>query len=93
MATFDTLSSGLSLELPDKEKIYDNFRISRSFGPIFSSPEPKAHKVSLKYTNGPSSVRRRPSSSTLSNLNISEASRPNLIKFYVWHHWSGGKAA
>ena len=26
---------------------------------IFSSPEPKAHKVSLKYTNGPSSVRRR----------------------------------
>ena len=28
--------------------------------PIFSSPEPKAHKVSLKYTNGPSSVRRRP---------------------------------
>ena len=26
---------------------------------------------------------RRPSSSTLSNLNISEASRPVLIKFYV----------
>ena len=24
-----------------------------------SSPEPKAHKVSLYYTNGPSSVRRR----------------------------------
>ena len=28
---------------------------------MFSSPEPKAHKVSLKYTNGPSSVRRCPS--------------------------------
>ena len=29
---------------------------------IFSSPEPKAHKMSLLYTNGPSSVcRRRPS--------------------------------
>ena len=30
---------------------------------VFSSPEPKAHKVSLLYTNGPSSVRRRPSAS------------------------------
>ena len=27
---------------------------------IFSSPEPKAHNVSLWYTNGPSSVCRRP---------------------------------
>ena len=26
---------------------------------IFSSAEPKAHKVRLKYTNGPSAVRRR----------------------------------
>ena len=53
--------------------------------PIFSSPEPKADKVSLWYTNGPSSVcRHRPSSSsTLSNLNISEARWPMLIKFYV----------
>ena len=35
---------------------------------FISSPEPKAHKVSLKYTNGPSSVvvrRRRPSSSSV----------------------------
>ena len=32
---------------------------------VFSSPEPKAHKVSLKYSNGPSSVRRRPSSSVV----------------------------
>ena len=34
----------------------------------------------------------RPSSSTLSNLNISEVSRPILIKFYVSHHWGGRKA-
>ena len=27
---------------------------------VVSSPEPKAHKVSLQYTNSPSSVRRRP---------------------------------
>ena len=53
---------------------------------IISSPEPKAHKVSLKYTNGPSS-------STLSNFNISEASWLILIKIYVQHHWGGGKAA
>ena len=30
---------------------------------------------------------------TLSNLNISEASWPILIKFYVYHHWGWGKAA
>ena len=27
------------------------------------------------------------------NLNISEASWPILIKFYVYYHWGGGKAA
>ena len=38
---------------------------------------------------------RRPSvhPSTLSNMNISQASRPIAIKFYLKHHWSGGKAA
>ena len=30
---------------------------------------------------------------TLSNLNLSEASWPIVIKFYVWHHWGGEKAA
>ena len=28
-----------------------------------------------------------------SNMNISEASRPIAIKFYLKHHWGGGKAA
>ena len=50
---------------------------------IFNSPEPMANKVSILYTNGPSSVVVRPLSSTLSNLNICEASWPILIKFYV----------
>ena len=53
---------------------------------IFSSPEPKAHKVLIVYQwsvfRRTSSVVRRPSS-TLSNLNISEASWPILITFYV----------
>ena len=31
--------------------------------------------------------------STLSNINISETSRPITIKFYLKHHWDGGKAA
>ena len=37
----------------------------------------------------------RPSvrASTLSNMNISETSRPITIKFYLKHHWGGGKAA
>ena len=30
---------------------------------------------------------------TLSNMNISETSRPITIKFYLKHHWGGGKAA
>ena len=31
--------------------------------------------------------------STLSNMSISETSRPITTKFYVKHHWGGGKAA
>ena len=30
---------------------------------------------------------------TLSNMNISETSRPITIKFYLKHHWGGGKTA
>ena len=41
---------------------------------LVSSLEPKAHKVSLKFTNSPSS-------SKLSNLNISEASWPSWSNF------------
>ena len=33
------------------------------------------------------------SHSPFSNLNISEASRPIAIKFYLKHYWGGGKAA
>ena len=32
-------------------------------------------------------------SQPFSNMNISEASRPIAIKFYLKHHWGGGKAA
>ena len=59
---------------------------------IFSSPEPKAHKVSLYIVYipvEPSSVR----ASTFSNRNISETSRQIAIKFYLKHHWGGGKAS
>ena len=31
--------------------------------------------------------------STFSNMNISENSRSIAIKFYLKHHWGGGKAA
>ena len=31
--------------------------------------------------------------STLSNMNISETSRPITTKFYLKCHWGGGKAA
>ena len=41
----------------------------------------------------PESVRPSVRPSTLSNMNISETSRPITIKFYLKHHWGGGKAA
>ena len=31
--------------------------------------------------------------STLLNINTSETSKPNATKFYLKHHWGGGKAA
>ena len=37
--------------------------------------------------------RRRRRRSPFSNMNISEASRPIAIKFYLKHHWGGGKDA
>ena len=50
--------------------------------------------MNLKYTHGPASVRRRrPSSSTISNMNISATSVPITIIFYLKHYWVGGKAA
>ena len=38
------------------------------------------------------SVRASVRASTLSIMNISETSRPIAIKFYLKHHWGGGKA-
>ena len=31
--------------------------------------------------------------STFSNMNISDTSKPIAIKFYLKHHWGGGKAS
>ena len=39
------------------------------------------------------SVRPSVHSSTLSDMNISETSWPNIIKFHLKHHWGGGLAA
>ena len=39
------------------------------------------------------SVVRRPSASTISNMNISATNRRITMKFYQKHHWDGGKAA
>ena len=41
----------------------------------------------------PASVRVSVRASTLSNMNISETSRPIATKFYLKHHWGEGKAA
>ena len=61
---------------------------------FISSPEPKAHGELIVYQSS-----RRPSvrpwvrPSTLLNINISETSGLIATKFYLKHHWGGGKAA
>ena len=50
--------SALSTELTEECQCHYRFYYLNLL--FFSLPEPKAHKVSLKYTSGPSSVRRRP---------------------------------
>ena len=61
---------------------------------LFSSPEPKAHGELIVYQSS-----RRLSVClcvcvfTFSNMNISETSGPIATKFYLKHHWVGGKAA
>ena len=61
---------------------------------IFSSPEPKAHGELIVYQSS-----RRLSVCvcvcvfTFSNMNISETSWPIATKFYLKHHWVGGKDA
>ena len=70
--------------------------IKLNVGQLFSSPEPKAHKVSLwdgTRAGVRASMRACVRASTLSNMNISETSRPITIKFYLKHPWGGGKAA
>ena len=41
----------------------------------------------------PASVRASVCLFTLSDMNISETSRPIIIKFHLKHHWGGGLAA
>ena len=41
----------------------------------------------------PASVCASARASTLSNMNISETSRPITIKFYLKHHWGRRKTA
>ena len=64
--------------------------IYRTTGPLVSSPEPKAHGELIVYQ---SSWRPCLRASTLININISETSGPIATKFYLKHHWYGGKAA
>ena len=64
-------------------------------GYVISSPEGELIVYSCSGVR-PSvrpSVRRRRTSSTISNSNISATSGPIVTKFYLNHHWGGGKAA
>ena len=57
---------------------------------LFSSPEPKAQGELIVWDSS-----RRPSvrPSTLSNMNISETSRPIIIIFHQEHYLGGGLTA
>ena len=56
---------------------------------IVSSPEPKAHKVSL-YDGTRADICPSVRLFTISNMNISETSGPIAIKFYLKHYRDGG---
>ena len=57
---------------------------------LVSSPEPKAQGELIVYQ---SSRHLSGCVSTFSNSNISATSGPIVTKFYLNHHWGGGKAA
>ena len=59
---------------------------------FFSSPEPKAHGELIVYQSS-LCVCVCVSMFTLSNMNISETSGSIVTKFYLKHHWVGGKDA
>ena len=59
--------------------------------PLFTSPELKALKVSLKVMTR-AGVRPSVRASTLSNMYISETGEQIVIKFYLKHHCVRGKA-
>ena len=52
-----------------------------------------AYRMGLEPSSVRPCVRPCVRASTLSNMNISETSRPITTKFYLKHHWGGGKAA
>ena len=71
--------------------IFNGFPSSAIF---ISSPEPKAHGELIVYQSSRRpSVRASVRASTLLNINISETSGLFATKFYLKHHWGGGKAA
>ena len=63
--------------------------VKKIFLSFFSSSESKAQSIVYPCSGVCRRCRRQP----FSNMNISEASRPIAIKFYLKHHWGGGKAA
>ena len=52
-----------------------------------------AYRMGLELASVRPCVHPSVRASTLSNMNISETSRPITTKFYLKHHWGGGKAA
>ena len=87
--SYNNIARGVNIL--DRNAIFD-------FTCNFSSPEPKAHGEFIVYQSSrrPSvrpSVRPCVRASTLLNINISETSGPIATKFYLKHHWGGGKAA
>ena len=52
-----------------------------------------AYRMGLEPASMRASVRASVRTSTLSNMNISETNRPITTKFYLKHHWGGGKVA
>ena len=74
----------LRLELRTLILVQNTYHADISAAYIFSSPEPKADKVSLKDGHALGSVRRRHPASTISKI-ASETTWPVRVKLHVEH--------
>ena len=80
-------------KVTDSEFLYKSFVINVLQFQFLAHLSRRLTRWAYRMGLEPGSVRASMHASTLSNMNISETSRPITTKFYLKHHWDGGKVA